>query len=152
MFWRPYANVAVGLGLFDCIRHGIDIFGKCFWNWDCWLNLDCNLRILTPAVAECTFDVLFPALIITFLVMSGIYAAVWACTRPYAALVCVGTTVTGLVAAITLGESATKVSGLGLKVTRFASARQLMARLLVDVRRLMHVYARACRRGRAGGG
>mmetsp|Transcript_12346 Transcript_12346/g.29560 ORF Transcript_12346/g.29560 Transcript_12346/m.29560 type:complete len:710 (+) Transcript_12346:138-2267(+) len=102
MVWRPYANAVVGLGLYDCIWRGMDIFGKCFWNWDCWANLDCNLRILTPAVAECTFDVIFPAIILTLLVMLAIWAAVWACTRPYAALVCACTLLTGIVAAVTL--------------------------------------------------
>mmetsp|Transcript_35135 Transcript_35135/g.72403 ORF Transcript_35135/g.72403 Transcript_35135/m.72403 type:complete len:751 (+) Transcript_35135:157-2409(+) len=102
MYWRPYIVCVAAFGIFCVLKDSIDVFDKCFWNWDCWANIDCNLRILTPAVAECTFDVMFPAAMLTALVVTLVFAAVWSCTRPYAAIVCLGTFLTGLIVVITV--------------------------------------------------
>jgi len=38
---------------------------QCFWNWSCFFNLDCSIRILTPAIAECVVDVVIPSAVVT---------------------------------------------------------------------------------------
>lgn len=71
---------------------------QCYWNWYCWMDLDCNLRILTPAVAECTLDVMIPACVFTSILVCGVLACVWCFTRPWSSLVLFGTFITGIYA------------------------------------------------------
>ena len=49
---RPQVCFACCLGIFLGIASWVDEYGQCFWNWECVTDLDCNLRILTPAVLQ----------------------------------------------------------------------------------------------------
>mmetsp|Transcript_48571 Transcript_48571/g.152358 ORF Transcript_48571/g.152358 Transcript_48571/m.152358 type:complete len:675 (-) Transcript_48571:455-2479(-) len=98
MIFRPYATWFAVIGLWLVIKSAIDVFGKCYWNWYCWMDLDCNLRILTPAVAECTLDVMIPACVFTSILVCGVLACVWCFTRPWSSLVLFGTFITGIYA------------------------------------------------------
>jgi hypothetical protein len=98
MIYRPFATWFAVIGLWMVIKDSMDVAGKCFFNWDCYWNLDCHVRILIPAEAECVFDIMLPAAVVTGVLVSGVLAAVWGFTRPWAALVLLGTFATGVFA------------------------------------------------------
>ena len=98
MIYRPYITWFAVIGLWMVVKDSIDVYGKCFFNFDCWFNLDCHVRILLPAEAECVFDIMLPAAVVTGVLITGVLAAVWGFTRPWAALVLFGTFFTGVFA------------------------------------------------------
>jgi hypothetical protein len=104
MILRPFATGVAIFFMFCVIKAGIDVFDKCFWNWACWSDIDCNLRILTPAVAECTVDVVLPATILTAILVALILGFIWSCTRAGAAAFLIGIGVSGLFALSSMEE------------------------------------------------
>jgi len=98
MIFRPHMVVLSSAGIFLICAAGIDVFNKCFWNWSCFWNLDCNVRILTPAIAECVVDVAIPAAVVTVAVVAFLVGACWSCTRVYAAGVLGVVVLTGIIA------------------------------------------------------
>jgi hypothetical protein len=98
MLYRPFVSWGAAIGIWSVVKSGMDVYGKCFFNWDCFFNFDCHLRILIPAEFECTFDVMLPAAVVTGVMICGVLAAVWVFTRPWASLVLLGTFVTGVFA------------------------------------------------------
>ena len=104
MSWRVYATWFASLGLWMVVKDAMDVYGKCFFNIDCFLNVDCHVRILIPSEFECVFDVMLPAAVVAGIMICGILAAVWGFTRPWAALVLLGTFATGLFAIWTVSQ------------------------------------------------
>jgi len=98
MIYRPYISWFAVIGLWLVVKDSIDIYGKCFFNFECWGNLDCHARILLPAEAECVFDIMLPAAVVTGVLICGVLAAVWGFTRPWASVVLIGTFFTGIFA------------------------------------------------------
>ena len=85
MIFRPHGVWVASAGIFFTTASAIDVFGKCFWNWTCFFNIDCNLRIQTPAIADCAVDVVIPSAVLTLAIVSFIVALCWSCSRHYAA-------------------------------------------------------------------
>lgn len=98
MMYRPYVCWFAVLGIWMTIKDAMDVGGKCWWNWECFFNLDCHVRIMMPAEAECVFDLMLPAAVVTGVLISGVLAAVWGFTRPWASLVLFGTFISGIFA------------------------------------------------------
>jgi hypothetical protein len=57
-WYRPYLSFSLVLGIFINVSYFVDEFGQCFWNWECWSDIDCNVRILLPAVLTCIAEVI----------------------------------------------------------------------------------------------
>ena len=55
--YRPVLSSVCIIGILVSVAKALDEFGQCFWNWECWTDVDCSVSILLPAVLTCAFEV-----------------------------------------------------------------------------------------------
>ena len=55
--YRPFLSSVCFIGIIFTAGSAMDEFGQCFWNWECWTDLDCSVNILLPALFACGFEV-----------------------------------------------------------------------------------------------
>ncbi len=53
--YRPLLSTVCVIGIIISVAKALDEYGQCFWNWECWSDVDCSVSILLPAVLSCVF-------------------------------------------------------------------------------------------------